>query len=72
MVTLQVNRTPKGLPSRLFADDHGLLLVLLLLLLVDVLDVVPQRALREELHVAPELGAVHVLVSNLGEPEGFI
>lgn len=38
---------------------------LLVLVVVDVLDVVPLRALREELHVAPELGAVHVLVPNL-------
>ena len=40
---------------------------LLLVLVVDVLDVVPQRALREELHVTAELGAVHVLVTHLGK-----
>ena len=39
----------------------------LLVLVVDVLDVVSQRALREELHVAAELGTIHVLVPHLGK-----
>ena len=42
--------------------DHWLVLVM-----VDVLDVVPQRALGEELHVTAELGATHIFVSHLKE-----
>ena len=42
--------------------DHWLVLVM-----VDVLDMVPQRALGEKLHITAELGATHILASHLKE-----